>query len=301
MLILLSWHRHFLRDPEMAPVSHLYVECGGVERVPEVGHEHGEPIHQMTAPAIDVTPAPAPRRDVPSLVSHRLSQSKAELTSVDGTIKFAEKNANDLLDAIVERRNAGADVLRDGHVRVLVNSILAEQRRVVSYIHVVQDEEFLAKLVDINDKIIDVLNRLQLAAVGGSVKTNPLGTISETDEDDAAVQAFRRLSVQDDTTRPALSAEVDHAIVTHSGFATAAPSRGATVDDYNSESEGEDDIDLDAASRNTAAVQAGGGTMLSVPNVSAPGGSPIPHAADALAPSLADKLNMLGPAADKPE
>ena len=121
MLILLSWHRHFLRDPEMAPVSHLYVECGGVERVPEVGHEHGEPIHQMTAPAIHVTPAPAPRRDVPSLVSHRLSQSKAELTSVDGTIKFAEKNANDLLDAIVERRNAGADVLRDGHVRVPVS------------------------------------------------------------------------------------------------------------------------------------------------------------------------------------
>ena len=34
MLILLSWHRHFMRDPEMAHVSSLYGLCGGVDRQP---------------------------------------------------------------------------------------------------------------------------------------------------------------------------------------------------------------------------------------------------------------------------
>ncbi|WFD35738.1 hypothetical protein MCUN1_002599 [Malassezia cuniculi] len=299
MLILLSWHRHFMRDPDMTVVARLYVECGGVERVPEVGHIHGEPIN-ATAPAITVTQAPAPRRDLPSLVSHRLSTANAELTSVSGTIKFAEKNANELLEAITSARG-GTDILLDDRVRMLVNSLLSEQKRVVSYIHVVQDEEFLAKLVDTNDKIIDVLNRLQLAAAGGEVKTHPLGTINEDDEADVAVQAFRRLSVQDNSVPPnVLSVEVDQAIVTNSGFATAAPSRGATVDDYNSDESEADDIDIDAAKRNTVALQGTSSGTVQVPASIPPSESSLPHASSALAPSLSEKLHMLGPAAAKP-
>lgn len=292
MLILLSWSRHFMRDPEMAKVARLYGECGGVNRVPEVGHEHGE-----IANIPDIVVASAPRREAPALVSQRLSVSDAEHSSVVGTIAFAEQNANELLEAIVQSKNTGHDVLLDNRVRMLLNSVLAEQRRIVSFIHVVQDEEFLSQLINTNDKVIDVLNRVQFAAAGAEVKTHPLGTIDEAEEHDIPALAFQRLSTSDSSAPNShLSREVDAAIVTHSGFVTAAPSRGATFEDYNSDSEG-DDIDLDVARRNTAAVKGSNGANLTVPGAAVPQSSPRPHAADALAPSLSDKLDMLGPAA----
>lgn len=294
MLILLSWSRHFMRDPQMAKIAHLYGECGGVNRVPEVGHDHGEIAH---IPGTVV--ASAPRREVPALVSQRLSVSDAEHSSVIGTIAFAQQSANELLEAIIQSRKAGRDVLLDNRVRVLLNSVLAEQRRIVSFIHVVQDEEFLSQLITTNDKVVDVLNRVQFAAAGAEVKTNPLGTINEDEEDNIPDLAFKRLSVSNSTAPHShLSREVDTAIVTHSGFVTAAPSRGATFEDYNSDSEG-DDIDLDVASRNTAAVKGSYHPDLAIPDAAAPQDSPQPHAADALASSLSNKLHMLGPAAKK--
>lgn len=39
MLMLLSWHRHFMRDPKMTVVSSLYGLCGGVDRKPMLPNE----------------------------------------------------------------------------------------------------------------------------------------------------------------------------------------------------------------------------------------------------------------------
>ena len=48
MLMLLSWHRHFMRDPTMLYVASLYGQCGGVERTPALPNQAKpfKPRHQ---------------------------------------------------------------------------------------------------------------------------------------------------------------------------------------------------------------------------------------------------------------
>lgn len=54
MLMLLSWHRHFMHDPAMAQVSSLYGRCGGVDR-------HGiQPREARTLRTRDSAPPPDP-------------------------------------------------------------------------------------------------------------------------------------------------------------------------------------------------------------------------------------------------
>ena len=46
MLILLSWHRHFMRDPSMTVASSLYGLCGGVDRKPALPNQ----VKKMNTP-----------------------------------------------------------------------------------------------------------------------------------------------------------------------------------------------------------------------------------------------------------
>ncbi|WFD32453.1 hypothetical protein MSPP1_003501 [Malassezia sp. CBS 17886] len=186
MLMLLSWHRRFLHDVEMAFVSSFVEET-------------------ITAAA---------------------SESIALFAAVKNT----------------PRRSS---LLEDEEVHLHVGRVLSEQKQVVNYIHTVNDEEFLARLVQANDMIIDVLQRVQLAAADGPLLDHALGT-EQPRASAVATHAAIRLTeaARTATSRNTeaswhmLSREIDTSLMNNSGLTSGAPSRRASQD-YDTDSDGE--------------------------------------------------------------
>ncbi|WFD24563.1 protein-serine/threonine phosphatase [Malassezia equina] len=283
MLILLSWHRHFMRDPEMTVVTSLYGLCGGVDRKPELPNQ----VKTMTSPN---KPKATHNIDMHGGLSHGFS-------SVDGTIESTHSETNDLLSAMVDARQRNVPLLEDPTVRTHTMTVLELQKSLVRFIHTVNDEDYLSRLVFANDRIVDVLQRLQMAAAGAPLDSRPLGT-DQPPKEDIIMGAARRLSLFNDqvatspvqevpgTTELAnlhdpsgedhilgaarrlslpnvqdgdgpvnslgLSREVDRSLLLHSGFTSAAPSRAA-ID--NQVPANPNEIDMDIAERNTQNLQ----------------------------------------------
>jgi GAT domain len=82
--------------------------------------------------------------------------------SVEGAIELSEGESNALLKAVVDAQRRHAPVMEDAFVRAHAQNLLEVQHHLVKLIHTVNDEEFLNKLVQANDKVIDSLQRLQL-------------------------------------------------------------------------------------------------------------------------------------------
>ncbi|WFD20887.1 protein-serine/threonine phosphatase [Malassezia caprae] len=281
MLILLSWHRHFMRDPEMTVVTSLYGLCGGVDRKPTLPNE----VKAMNTPN-----KPAHNIDIHGGISHGFS-------SVDGTIESTNGETSDLLAAMLDAKQRNVPLLEDPTVRTHTMTVLELQKSIVRFIHTVNDEDYLSRLVLANDKIVDVLQRLQMAAAGSQLESHPLGTEQQPKED-IIMGAARRLSLIDNQTvatpvnevpaavefPPAslttgedhilgaarrlslpnvqdgegpvnslgLAREVDRSLLLHSGFTSAAPSRAA-ID--NQVPANPNEIDMDVVARNTENLQ----------------------------------------------
>ena len=144
-------------------------------------------------------------------------------------------------------------IMQDSDVKTHATLTLELQKEIVHYIHTVGDSFYLSALVLANDKIVDVLQRLQDVAAGMPVSTHPLGTNAPSKEE-LIVNASRRLSVPDVMPTPsnALLREVDHSLMVHSGFTSAAPSRPGAEP---SEQADPNEIDMSAVERNSQQVQ----------------------------------------------
>lgn len=234
MLMLLSWHRHFMHDPEMGLVSSLYGLCGGVDRDHFVQKRETAKAGQRGA------------------AQQHLNLLQANETSVGGTLDAANRECELLLQAVVSASRSGVPVMQHDDVKTHATLLLELQKSVVQYIHTVGDDFYLSALIETNDKIVDVLQRLQEAAAGLPVSTHPLGTHPASKEE-LIMGAARRLSVPDVSMTPTnhLLREVDHSLMVHSGFTSAAPSRPAEP----TEPAGADEIDMSAVERNTQQVQ----------------------------------------------
>ncbi|WFD00376.1 hypothetical protein MYAM1_003124 [Malassezia yamatoensis] len=247
MLILLSWRRHFMHDPSMAFVTSLYGQCGGIDHTAmlSTARAHRE---------IETRQA----ENEPSGIREA---TRSGITSVDGTIHAAESNSQLLLEAMVDAKSRPSPILEDQLVQALVDNVLVVQKELVRYIHTVNDEEYLDKLVRANDQIVDVLQRLQSASFGGPLPTHPLGT-EPAEKQNIIEQAVRRLSRVAEldeldqaptNPNPGLSSQIDASLVANSGFTSKAPSR-APVEDYDTDSDAED-LDMNIVAQNTKAVE----------------------------------------------
>lgn len=280
MLILLSWHRHFMRDPSMTVASSLYGLCGGVDRKPALPNQ----VKKMNTPN-----KPALNIDMNGGLSHGFS-------SVEGTIESTKSETDDLLAAMVDAKKRDVPLLEDPKVHTQTTTVLELQKVIVRFIHTVNDEDYLGRLVLANDRIVDVLQRLQMAAAGAPLESHELGT-AQPPKEDVIMGAARRLSLtgEQGTTSPVheappsvfppsylstgedhilgaarrlslpsvqdgdgpvnslgLSREVDRSLLLHSGFTSAAPSRSA-VD--NQAPANPNEIDMDVAAQNTENLQ----------------------------------------------
>lgn len=254
MLILLSWRRHFMHDPSMVKVTSLYGQCGGIDHTALIRgtKEDDAAAAQHAQHHTTVPPQPV------SKVRVWLTQ---DMTSVHGTIERAKAESNALLEAMIDAQARSTPILEDELVQALVSNVLVMQKEVVKYIHSVNDEEYLSMLVQTNDVIVDVLQRLQLASSGEPVQKHALGTEAPLRED-IIDQAVNRLTViveqahsepEGLNTFPTLSSQVDASLVANSGFTSSAPSR-APREDYDTDSDA-DEMDMDVVAQNTRATQ----------------------------------------------
>ena len=232
MLILLSWHKHFMRDPEMAHVSSLYGLCGGVERehlLPPKVEEPQRPRHQ----AVDLLHSSG--------------------SSVEGTLEASNRETEALWQAVMAASQSNTPVMESEDVKTHAMLVLELQKDVVQYIHTVGDADYIGTLIDANDKIVDVLQRLQDAAAGIPVQTHAPGTLPSSKEE-LIMNASRRLSLPDAVHSPAneLLRDIDHSLMVHSGFTTAAPSRSAMEPAEHADP---NEIDMSVVERNTQQVQ----------------------------------------------
>lgn len=118
-------------------------------------------------------------------------------SSVDGTIESTHSETNDLLAAMVDAKQRDVPLLEDPTVRTHTMTVLELQKSLVRFIHTVNDEDYLSRLVFANDRIVDVLQRLQMAAAGAPLDSRPLGT-DQPPKEDIIMGAARRLSLFDD-------------------------------------------------------------------------------------------------------
>lgn len=232
MLILLSWHKHFMRDPEMAHVSSLYGLCGGVERehlLPPKVEEPQRPRHQ----AVDLLHSSG--------------------SSVEGTLEASTRETEALWQAVMAASESHVPIMESEDVKTHAMLVLELQKEVVQYIHTVGDADYIGTLIDANDKIVDVLQRLQDAAAGIPVQTHAPGTLPSSKEE-LILNASRRLSLPDAVHTPAneLLRDIDHSLMVHSGFTTAAPSRSAMEPPEHADP---NEIDMSVVERNTQQVQ----------------------------------------------
>lgn len=81
---------------------------------------------------------------------------------MDGTIESTNGETSDLLAAMVNAKQRNVPLLEDATVRTHTMTVLELQKSIVRFIHTVNDEDYLSRLVLANDKIVDVLQRLQM-------------------------------------------------------------------------------------------------------------------------------------------
>ncbi|WFC95720.1 hypothetical protein MBRA1_002374 [Malassezia brasiliensis] len=247
MLILLSWRRHFMHEPSMALVTSLYGQCGGIDHTATLYEARKDRAVERERAGRD------------SSLAH--DYVRPGITSVQGTIEKARSDASLLLAAMIDAQKRSVPILEDYAVQGHVDEVLTVQKELVKYIHAVNDEEHLNSLVLANDMIVDVLQRLQVASLGGKLATHSLGTEPPATQN-IIEQAVRRLSIvpeQDDgevepsMRSPGLSRQIDASLVANSGFTSSAPSR-APVEDYDTDSDA-DELDMEAVARNTRATE----------------------------------------------
>ncbi|PKI85764.1 Lsb5p [Malassezia vespertilionis] len=289
MDIFRSWRKQFLHDPQMVYVCSLYAQCGGVDQVPKVATiGRGEYVPDLLSPSFT--------SPLVTVGDHMSAQ-----TSVDGSIGVARKEADALLQAMLAAQARFEDILDDEAVHKHVSNVLDVQKSIVKFIHTVSDEEYLTMLVDANDRIVDVLQRLQMGGAGAEVPSGPLG-VQLAAKEAVITQAARRLSLTDvdaiampagnssrNAARSELSRKVDTSLVLHSGFTTAAPSRNPGFEDYTIKETGRDAVDYEVAARNTRAME---GTYVEeaiAPDAAAPD-APAPAIRGAAPPILGTSL-----------
>lgn len=86
-------------------------------------------------------------------------------SSVEGTIESTKSETDDLLAAMVDAKKRDVPLLEDPKVQTQTTTVLELQKVIVRFIHTVNDEDYLGRLVLANDRIVDVLQRLQMVRI----------------------------------------------------------------------------------------------------------------------------------------
>ncbi|EPQ28967.1 uncharacterized protein PFL1_03257 [Pseudozyma flocculosa PF-1] len=228
MRVLLSWHHQFKDDPSMRTVAGLYVACGGGKksdaqkkseaaeayrkREEEARREQqirsdrkaAERLQKLEEKELAKRKKKGGASGAAKRPAFNFEQEKPQILS---SLATSQSSATALVNALQHVNREKESVTENARVQDYLARVKVERKKIIRYIQLVKDEEFIGSLISANDQIILALqlyDRLSKPVELDSDEDNePLAAISggETAEqkqaarleaDDAEIELVRK-------------------------------------------------------------------------------------------------------------
>ncbi|PWN48610.1 hypothetical protein IE53DRAFT_412194 [Violaceomyces palustris] len=214
MRVLLSWHQQFKDDPSMKVVSGLYAACGGGKKSDaQKKSEAAEAFRKQQEKARIEAQMRADRKAAERLQKQEEKDFKArekerlrkggsaakrpafnfeqEKPQILNALATSQQSATALVNALQHVNREKESVTTNPRVQEYLAKVKTERKKIIRYIQLVKDEEFVGGLISANDQVILALqlyDKLSKPADLDSDDEEPLAAISATASEKAAAR-----------------------------------------------------------------------------------------------------------------
>ncbi|CBQ72069.1 conserved hypothetical protein [Sporisorium reilianum SRZ2] len=224
MRVLLSWHQQFKDDPSMKMVAGLYHACGGGKKSEaQRKNEAAEAYRKLQEKQRVEAQIRSDREAAEQLQKEEEKKSKLrkqkgvkrptfnfeqEKPAILQSLAISQQVATALVNALQHVNREKESVTENARVQDYLVKTKVERKKIIRYVQLVKDEEFLGSLISANDQIIlalELYDRLSkpveldsdeeeepLAAISGSAQTAEQRTAARLAADDAEIEMVRK-------------------------------------------------------------------------------------------------------------
>ncbi|KAN0060339.1 hypothetical protein ACQY0O_007668 [Thecaphora frezii] len=200
MRVLLAWHQQYKDDPSMRLVAGLYAACGGGRKSDaQKKSEAAEAYRKREEEARREAQIRSDRKAAERL--QKLEEKEAAKRKKNGTaakrpafnfqqekpqilsaLATSQSSATALVNALQHVNREKESVTQNTRVQDYLARVKTERKKIIRYIQLVKDEEFVGSLISANDQIILALQLYDRLA-------KPVELDSDDDEPRAAISA----------------------------------------------------------------------------------------------------------------
>lgn len=222
MRVLFSWHQQFKDDPSMKMVAGLYHACGGGKKSEaQRKNEAAEAYRKLQEKQRIEAQIRSDRKAAEALQKEEEKKSKLrkkgtkrpafnfeqEKPAILQSLAISQQVATALVNALQHVNREKESVTQNARVQDYLVKTKVERKKIIRYVQLVKDEEFLGSLISANDQIIlalELYDRLSkpveldsddeepLAAISGSGQTAEQKTAARIAADDAEIEMVRK-------------------------------------------------------------------------------------------------------------
>lgn len=223
MRVLLSWHQQFKDDPSMRLVAGLYHACGGGKKSEaQKKSEAAEAYRKLQEKQRIEAQIRSDRKAAEQLQKEEEKKNKLrgkkgvkrptfnfeqEKPAILQSLAISQQVATALVNALQHVNREKESVTENARVQDYLVKTKVERKKIIRYVQLVKDEEFLGSLISANDQIIlalELYDRLSkpveldsddeepLAAISGSGHTAQEKAAAKMKADDAEIELVRK-------------------------------------------------------------------------------------------------------------
>lgn len=223
MRVLLSWHQQFKNDPSMKMVAGLYAACGGGKKSEaQKKNEAAEAYRKLQEKQRIEAQIRSDRKAAEQLQKEEDKKNKLrskkgvkrptfnfeqEKPAILQSLAISQQVATALVNALQHVNREKESVTQNARVQDYLVKTKVERKKIIRYVQLVKDEEFLGSLISANDQIIlalELYDRLSkpveldsddeepLAAITGSAQTAEQKNAARIAADDAEIELVRK-------------------------------------------------------------------------------------------------------------
>ncbi|TKY87251.1 hypothetical protein EX895_003928 [Sporisorium graminicola] len=224
MRVLLSWHQQFKDDPSMKMVAGLYHACGGGKKSEaQRKNEAAEVYRKLQEKQRIEAQIRSDRKAAEQLQKEEEKKSKLrgkkggkrptfnfeqEKPAILQSLAISQQVATSLVNALQHVNREKESITQNARVQDYLVKTKVERKKIIRYVQLVKDEEYLGSLISANDQIIlalELYDRLSkpveldsdeeeepLADISGSGQTAEQKTAARLAADDAEIEMVRK-------------------------------------------------------------------------------------------------------------
>ena len=223
MRVLFSWYTQFKDDPSMRLVAGLYHACGGGKKSEaQRKSEAAEAYRKLQEKQRIEAQVRSDRKAAEQLQKEEEKRQKQrgkkgtkrptfnfeqEKPAILQTLAISQQVATSLVNALQHVNREKESVTQNARVQDYLVKTKVERKKIIRYVQLVKDEEFLGSLISANDQIIlalELYDRLSkpveldsddeepLAAISGSGQTAEQRNAARLAADDAEIEMVRK-------------------------------------------------------------------------------------------------------------